>query len=78
MHQEGLSQRLSLIAFRLAVSVVMATTISRKQVVSRVAGSSMVVAVRRRCVSMAVADQDGVGGAIGCSSLEGCRIEGNG
>jgi hypothetical protein len=66
------------VALHLAVSVVMAVTISRKQVVSRVEGSSMVVAVLQRCVNMAVADQDGVGGAIGCSSREGCRIEGNG
>lgn len=69
---------LSLVAFHLAVSIVMAVIISRKQVGSRVEGLSMVVAVLQRCVSMVVVDQDVVEGAIEYSSLEECRIEGNG
>jgi len=56
----------------------MAVIISRKQAVNRVEGQNMVVAVRQRCVSMAVVDQDVVGGAVEHLSLVGCRSEGNG
>lgn len=58
----------------------MAEIISRKQVVNRVEGLSMVVAVQQHCLSMAVADQDVVEGAvaIGHLSSEECRNEGSG